>query len=97
MKARSQNPSVTSSPHPKRQENAKIVAASLDKPITRDSSFRGTCLRRDSCRCVVTGDMDTGYWNELGRPQGTNIAFLEAAHIIPFAYGSWTRSSVIYP
>lgn len=97
MKARSQKPSVTSSPHPKRQENAETVAASLDEPQSRDSSFRAKCLRRDSYHCVITGSMDTVYWKEIGRPKDTRIAPLEAAHIIPFAYGSWKKSSVINP
>jgi hypothetical protein len=97
VKARSRKPSVTSSPHPKRQENAEIVAGSLDKPETCDPSFRDRCLRRDSRRCVITGSMDTSYWKELGCPKDTKCAGVEAAHIIPFAYGSWNQLSVIYP
>ena len=70
MKARSRKSSVTSSPHPKRQENAEIVAASLDNPETRDTkSFRGGCLRRDSYRCVISGSMDTGYWEKIDGPK----------------------------
>jgi hypothetical protein len=41
--------------------------------------------------------MDTGYWKEHGCPKDTVIARLEAAHIIPFAYGSWEQSPVMYP
>jgi HNH endonuclease len=97
VKARSRNPSVTDSPHRKRQENAEIVASTIETPINRDSSFRGRCLQRDSYRCVITGNMDTGYWKEHGCPKDTVIARLEAAHIIPFAYGSWEQSPVMYP
>lgn len=94
MKALSRKPSVTSPPHPKRQENAETVAGNLDEPEMRDPSFRDRCLRRDSYRCVITGDMDTGHWKSLGRPKDTDNAEVQAAHIIPFAYASWNKSSV---
>jgi hypothetical protein len=98
VKARSKQPSVTDSPYPKRQENVDIVATTLDKPQTRNSSFRDMCLKRDSYCCVVTGHMDTDYWDKtLGNPEGVEFARIEAAHIIPFAYASWDKSSVIYP
>jgi hypothetical protein len=94
VKARSRNPSVTESPHSKRQKNAKAVAATLDEPKTRDSKFRDRCLQRDSHRCVVTGDMDTDYWEKHDRPENTEITRVEAAHIIPFAYASWDKPLV---
>jgi hypothetical protein len=97
VKARSKQPSITDSPHPKRQENVDIVATTLDKPETRNLSFRDMCLRRDSHRCVVTGHIDTTYWEKLGCPEEVDYWPLEAAHIIPFAYASWDKSSVIYP
>lgn len=97
MKARSRKSSVTSSPHPKRQENTEIVAGSLDMPEARETIFRERCRRRDSHRCVITGSMHIGHWNELGRPDGTKKTKVEVAHIIPFSYGSWNQSSVIYP
>ena len=96
MKARSKQPSVTDSPYPKRQENVDIVAATLDKPLTRDPSFRDMCLQRDSYRCVATGHMDTDYWEKLSYPENIDFGPLEAAHIIPFVYSSWDKSSVIY-
>jgi hypothetical protein len=75
-----------------------IVAATLFQPQTRDSKFRAMCLRRDSYRCVVTSQMDTDYWEKtLGCPEEINFAPVEAAHIIPFAYASWDKSSVTYP
>jgi hypothetical protein len=75
-----------------------IVAATLFQPQTRNSKFRDMCLRRDSYRCVVTSQMDTDYWEKtLGCPEEIGFAPVEAAHIIPFAYASWDKSSVTYP
>jgi hypothetical protein len=84
VKARSKQPSVTDSPHPKRQDNVDTVAAALDKPKNRDSSFRGMCLQRDGYRCVVTGHMDIDYWEKLGCLKEMDFRPLKAAHIIPF-------------
>ncbi|KAE8156608.1 hypothetical protein BDV40DRAFT_293396 [Aspergillus tamarii] len=93
MKARSKLPSVTDSPHPNRQNNVEVIAGILDLPNTRDQDFHTLCLRRDSYKCVVTGEMDTKYWESLGSPEGTNFAPTEGAHIIPFAYASWENST----
>jgi hypothetical protein len=41
--------------------------------------------------------MDTDYCEKLGYPEDIDFGPLEAAHIIPFAYSSWDKSSVIYP
>jgi hypothetical protein len=98
VKSRSKQSSVTDSPYPKSQGNVDIVAAMLDKPQTRNSKFRDMCLKRDSYRCVVTGHMDTDYWDKtLGNPEGIDFGPVEAAYIIPFAYASWDKSLVIYP
>lgn len=94
MKAISKLPSVTSSPHPKRLQNVDTVAATLDTPETRSDWFRSKCFQRDSYRCVVTGDMDQKHWKALGSPEEVDFMPLEAAHIIPFAYASWDKSSV---
>ena len=96
MKARSHSLSVTDSPYSKRQANVELVAAALDKPESRDSSFRDLCLKRDSYRCVVTGDYDTGYWERQGYSDVSHGP-VEAAHIIPFSYSSWDKSSVTKP
>lgn len=97
MKALSRKTSVESSPHPKRQHNVEIAAATLDEPKSRDLSFRGRCLRRDSFRCVISGEMDTSHWMKIGRPKDENTGPVEAAHVIPYAYASWNKSSVINP
>ncbi|KAK2806769.1 hypothetical protein FQN50_005631 [Emmonsiellopsis sp. PD_5] len=93
MKARSRPPTVTPSPLLKREQNVEAVAATLDTPQTRQRSFRDKCFERDRYRCVVTGNTDTSHWNELGRPNDMRHGQLEAAHIIPFAYASWDKSS----
>lgn len=97
VKARSRTASVTESPHPKRRNNAEIVAATLDKPESRNLGFREMCLRRDNFHCVISGNMDSGHWEKIGSPEDTRIAPVEAAHIIPFAYASWDKSSVNMP
>lgn len=97
MKARSKQPSVTESPHPRRQANVEAVAATLDKPEIRDPTFRDLCLRRDGNCCVATGQMDTDYWETIGCPDHIYFGPTEDAHIIPFSYASWDKSSVVYP
>lgn len=97
VKARSTAPSVTASPHAKRQENADAVASTLDKPVSRDAKFREFCLRRDGYRCVVTGEMDTAHWIKIDCPTDVVSFPAEVAHIIPFSYASWDKSAVIYP
>lgn len=67
----------------------------MGEPHSRDDSFRKLCLKRDKGRCTVTGAVDTNDWLERGAPSSEiNIADLEVAHIIPFAYANWTTSSV---
>jgi hypothetical protein len=97
VKARSKRPSVSESPYLERQDNIGVVAATLDKPQTRDRSFQDICLERDKYRCVATGHMDTDYWVKIGCPEVIGYGRLVAAHIIPYAYSSWDKLSVIYP
>jgi len=93
VKARSRQSPIASSPFLKRQENVEAVAGTLDKPKNRDPNFRDMCLRRDNYCCVVTGQLETSQWEKLGCPDDVNFGPLEAAHIIPFAYASWDKSS----
>lgn len=65
-----------------------------DEPQTKDEDFRDACLKRDGHRCVVSHILDAGQWKMLGRPEDVMAADLEAAHIIPYAYGSWKGRSV---
>jgi hypothetical protein len=93
VKARSKQPSVTESPHPRRQANVEAVAATLDKPEIRDPAFRDLCLRRDGNCFIATGQMDTDHWEKIGCPDDIYFARTEGAHIIPFSYASWDKSS----
>ncbi|CAI7643200.1 unnamed protein product [Penicillium viridicatum] len=93
VKARSRRPSITESPYLKRQRNAEAVAATLNEPEARDPTFRSLCLQRDRNCCVITGQMDTSYWEKLGCPTDINFGRTEGAHIIPFSYASWDKSS----
>ncbi|EAW21326.1 uncharacterized protein NFIA_064900 [Aspergillus fischeri NRRL 181] len=93
MKARSQRPSVTDSPHGKRQEQVEAVASKLDQPSIRTEDFRELCLKRDGYRCVVTGQMELKHWIKSKRPADIPKGHVEAAHIIPFSYASWDKAS----
>ncbi|PYI02103.1 hypothetical protein BO78DRAFT_377758 [Aspergillus sclerotiicarbonarius CBS 121057] len=52
--------------------------------------LRSECMRRDGNRCVITGVYDT---NMKDRPRGATIGFLEAAHILPFALGTYRNEA----
>lgn len=56
-------------------------------PITRDpqAQLREHCLERDGYRCVVTGQ----YSSDHRHPPKSITTPLNAAHIIPFALGSF--------
>ncbi|BCS24467.1 HNH endonuclease signature motif containing protein [Aspergillus puulaauensis] len=81
MKA-SRGLSVAVSPHPKRRANAELVS-----PQSRTDAFRNNCLQRDNHHCVVSNALDIT--SHIDNNQHEDTARLEAAHIIPFSYGSW--------
>lgn len=87
---------MTSSPHPKRQEQVDLVASHLDSPSTRSAVFRDTMLRRHDHRCTVTQALDVPRWKQLGRPENEIKAKLEAAHIIPFSFASYKDKDVCF-
>ncbi|EKV05517.1 hypothetical protein PDIG_83150 [Penicillium digitatum PHI26] len=89
MKSRSKAPSVVESPHSKRQEQVDTVAATLDQPERRDSSFAAQLQLRDNYRCVITGQLNTDQWEHEGEPGNVSHGPTEGAHIIPFAFASW--------
>ncbi|EAW11918.1 uncharacterized protein ACLA_006760 [Aspergillus clavatus NRRL 1] len=93
MKVRSRQSSITSSPPTKSQHPVEVVASTLDQSNTRDHNFRDMCPRRDDYRCILTGDIDTDHWETLGSPEGVWHMDVQAAHIIPFSYASWDKSS----
>ena len=57
-------------------------------------NFSRLCLERDSNRCVVSGQMDTGPWDEPGCSRNAQRANIKAGHIIPFAFASWDKLQV---
>ncbi|CDM35412.1 unnamed protein product [Penicillium roqueforti FM164] len=96
MRARSKPPSVSPSPHAKREAHVEAVAATLTQPEKRTSQFKELCLKRDDNRCVITGELDIEYWEELNRPEEPYFGRTEGAHIIPFCYASWESAEVLY-
>ncbi|GAB1200955.1 hypothetical protein APSETT444_010336 [Aspergillus pseudonomiae] len=60
----------------------------LDKAVKRNTKFR---------HVPVTGQMDTDYWETIGCPDDIYFGPTEGAHIIPFSYASWDKSSVEPP
>ncbi|PWY81703.1 hypothetical protein BO94DRAFT_536927 [Aspergillus sclerotioniger CBS 115572] len=94
MKAASRQPSVDPSPVPKRQQNAELVASTIDKLQTRIASFPENVFKRDDYRCVVSGDVDSKYHQQMGLPEDVRDIKLNGAHIIPFSYGSWKEKGV---
>lgn len=85
----------TSSPHPRRISNAEAVASVLDEPEKRDEGFRSACLHRDGHRCVVSGVLEYDEWVSRGCREDEAAAFVEAAHVIPYAYSSWHNTGKV--
>lgn len=92
MRSRSKASSVVS-PHPKRQEHVEAVASPIDRPERRKPSFATQLQLRDNYRCVITGQLDTDRWEHEGEPENVFYGPTEGAHIIPFAFASWSRGS----
>ncbi|OOF90161.1 hypothetical protein ASPCADRAFT_10910 [Aspergillus carbonarius ITEM 5010] len=94
MKTASRRGSVSSSPLPKRQRNAGLVASTINESQTRTRVFRDILLKRDDYRCVVSGCVDPEYHQQMGLPADVPDIKLEGAHIIPFSYGCWKGKGV---
>lgn len=89
--------STSHSSHAGRLESVETFVATSDKPETRDASFQTMCFRRDSYRCVVTGQMDTDHWKMLGSPKDIYSGRIGGTHIIPSVYATGRKSSVGCP
>ncbi|KAJ5718482.1 hypothetical protein N7488_004128, partial [Penicillium malachiteum] len=76
MMSRSNPPSITPSPNPKRGHKAEALSTKMDKPTSRDQKFRAALLARDGYKCA------------LDSPD-LNPTDTQGAHIIPFSYGFW--------
>ncbi|KAJ5374446.1 hypothetical protein N7517_006452 [Penicillium concentricum] len=80
-------------PHSKRQEHVDTVASTLNQPKTRDPSFGAQLQLRDTYCCVITGQLNTDQWEREGEPRNVFHGPTEGAHIIPFAFASWSGVS----
>ncbi|PYI04448.1 hypothetical protein BO78DRAFT_320413 [Aspergillus sclerotiicarbonarius CBS 121057] len=89
MKATSALGSVSASPHPNRQKNVYRIAVPIDESQSRAATFRDHLLRRDGHRCVITKWVEKGYHQHAGYSRDVPQSRVEAAPIVPFAYGSW--------
>ncbi|KXG45690.1 uncharacterized protein PGRI_034570 [Penicillium griseofulvum] len=79
-------PAITPSPLPGVEDSIEnLLSLEFDSATRRQSELRRICLQRDNYQCVVT----KAWEHEHSRPPGARTADLEAAHIIPFALGSF--------
>ncbi|KAI2730074.1 hypothetical protein CBS147332_1926 [Penicillium roqueforti] len=78
-------PAITPSPLPGVEDSMNLLSLEFDSATQRQSGLRRICLQRDNYQCVVT----KAWEHEHSRPPGARTADLEAAHIIPFALGSF--------
>lgn len=98
MKESSHATPVIPSPSPRREKNAETLSISMDEPMKWNERFKTDLLARDNFRCVATGQINTAHFDlaedttDLPMPSD-----MEAAHIIPFFYDSWTSNKVNPP
>lgn len=79
-------PAITPSPRPGVEDSIQdLLSLEFDSASRRQSELRRICLHRDNYQCVVTKAWEHGH----NHPPGARTADLEAAHIIPFALGSF--------
>ncbi|KAJ5682021.1 uncharacterized protein N7477_001961 [Penicillium maclennaniae] len=78
---------IISSPRTGVEESIENLKSLNIEPITRSSQLqiRHRCLERDGNKCLATG----AYSCNHAHPKNAETTFLEAAHIIPFALGSF--------
>ncbi|KAJ5575562.1 hypothetical protein N7535_002488 [Penicillium sp. DV-2018c] len=78
---------ITPSPRTGIEDSIENLMSESIEPITRStqSRLRRNCLERDGYKCVATGR----YSGSHAHPKNAPTAYLEAAHIIPFALGSF--------
>ncbi|QKX63551.1 uncharacterized protein TRUGW13939_10722 [Talaromyces rugulosus] len=78
---------ITPSPRPGVEDSIENLKTQNIEPITGgpQSQLRHHCLERDGYKCVATGR----YSGDHAHPQNAPTTYLEAAHIIPFALGSF--------
>jgi hypothetical protein len=77
---------VTPSPRPAAEATVEELASHHIQAATRadQPGLKERCEKRDGYRCIVTGT-----WHPDHCPEGEQFGDLQAAHIIPFALGSF--------
>jgi hypothetical protein len=78
---------ITPSPRSSVEDSIENLKSLNIEPISRSSQsqLRHRCLERDGNKCLATGQ----YSHSHAYPRHTITTHLEAAHIIPFALGSF--------
>lgn len=78
---------ITPSPRSGVEDSIENLKSLNIEPINRSpqSQLRHHCLERDGNKCLATGQ----YSHNHTHPRTATTTFLEAAHIIPFALGSF--------
>ncbi|KAJ5692831.1 hypothetical protein N7462_002254 [Penicillium macrosclerotiorum] len=78
---------ITPAPRAGVEDSIEELRSLNVRPITRgpQAQLRDHCLERDGYRCVVTGQ----YSSKHRHPPNSITTILQAAHIIPFALGSF--------
>ncbi|KAI9777150.1 MAG: hypothetical protein M1816_004907 [Peltula sp. TS41687] len=94
MRGRSKTPTPALSPLAKAKDHVEEVFVEVPEPAIREKRFREDCLRRDGNKCVVTGCYDIRQESLLSQEELSEMtpAFVEAAHILPFSLGQYTKN-----
>ncbi|KAJ5945234.1 hypothetical protein N7516_005402, partial [Penicillium verrucosum] len=81
---------ITPSPRSGVEDSIENLKSLNIESISRSSQsqLRHHCLQRDGYKCVATGR----YSGNHAHPQNAPTTYLEAAHIVPFALGSFQAS-----
>ncbi|KAJ5559343.1 hypothetical protein N7535_009571 [Penicillium sp. DV-2018c] len=83
-------PAITPSPLPGVEDSIEdLPSLQVDSATLRLSKTRRICLQRDNYQCVVTKAWEHEHNPIVNLPPDALTADLEAAHIIPFALGSF--------
>ena len=99
MKAKGKTPSVTPSPHSTGRDDFNTLAENLPESDSRSEQdkLKKACLKRDNFRCVISGMVEHSYaMTVMEEPEldEADTIDTQAAHIIPFSFGSYTKSTV---
>ncbi|OJJ42581.1 hypothetical protein ASPZODRAFT_104994 [Penicilliopsis zonata CBS 506.65] len=93
MRAAGGKTPTMSSPFSENQEGELTERAKLTKPQVRSQQFIDGCFARDDKKCVASQFLDEEEWEKRGEPSDAVYGRLEAAHIIPFSFGMFEKST----